>query len=114
MTLSTPLISIGKLHLKEAIANAIRSPVLLAREYYDGEKRSTPTVSNSSSKNNQNYVSVPQIKQLDNIASKPGLPKMFTFDEIEQKANELASGNEKEIISRIFMHLRKNLMEGEK
>ncbi len=102
------------IQIKEAIANAIRSPVLLAREYYDGEKRSTPTVSNSSSKNNQNYVSVPQIKQLDNIASKPGLPKMFTFDEIEQKANELASGNEKEIISRIFMHLRKNLMEGEK
>lgn len=105
------------LQIRESIEEAIKQPVILAREYYDGEKKSGVSSSGHNLQKNSQIISIPQTsssRQLDNIAFKPGLPKMFTIDEIEQKIKELATADEKRIISQIFSRLRKKLTGDEK
>ena len=99
--------------IRESVENAIKSPVMLARDYYDGDKKSSSVASTYVPQNTSKPIPVP-VKQLENIAFKPGIPRMFTLDEIEQKANELATEIEKKIISRIFLSLRKKLFGEDK
>jgi len=96
------------IQIRDVIENAIKSPVMLARDYYDGDKKSSSVASTYVSQNISKPIPIP-VKQLENIAFKPGVPRMFTLDEIEQKANELATKTEKKIISGVFLRLRKKL-----
>lgn len=96
--------------IREAIESSIKSSVLLAREHYDGDRKSNMKSSNHVQQNNNKIIFPMPEKQLENIAPKPGLPRMFTLDEIEKNAHELVSGGEKRIISQLFTRLRKKLL----
>lgn len=82
------------IQIREKIEQAIKPLVLLARERYDHERKKLSKSSGNKST---------PIKQ--NIRH-----KLFTLDEIEQRAKELATEPEKKIISNIFFRLRKKLI----
>jgi anti-sigma regulatory factor (Ser/Thr protein kinase) len=101
------------IQIREAVENAIKSPVMLARDYYDGDKKSSSVASTYVPQNVSKPIPIPT-KQLENIAFKPGIPRMFTIDEIEQKVKEIATDSEKKIISGLFLRLRKKLFVEDK
>ena len=96
------------IQIREKVEQAIKPIVLLARERYDHERKNLlkpqiPKI-NTAQQNSFNDKNI-LIKQ--NIKS-----NLFTLDEIEQKAKELATKYESKIISDIFSRLRKKLFGG--
>jgi len=103
---------------REEIERAIKAAVSLAREYYDRERKtvSKPQIPTASTPATPiNLIDNPRHTPAglsDSMPLKDGLPRMFTFDEIEQKAKELATASERGVISNVFLRLRKKLLGG--
>ena len=105
------------IQIKDTIDQAIGAAVRLAREHYDGKKKSS---SNSSAQ--PKYSPSPQDINASNKSTSSGFSgapygletPRFTFDEIEQKAIDIATETEKPIITNIFQRLRKSLFGRDK
>ncbi|KKQ76873.1 MAG: hypothetical protein US99_C0057G0002 [Candidatus Daviesbacteria bacterium GW2011_GWF2_38_6] len=89
----------------------------MAREHYDGKKKSS---SNSSAQ--PKHSPPPPDTNISNKSTSSGFsgapygletPK-FSFDEIEQKAIDIATETEKPIITQLFQRLRKSLFGRDK
>jgi len=99
--------------IKEVIDSAISPVVQVARDYYDrGNKISSgpanyPTLVTANASITSEEDS-PSENRAD-FSSHPNRYITFTIDEIEKRAKELAVGEEKDIISKIFIKLRKKL-----
>jgi hypothetical protein len=88
------------IQIKGPVGIAISPPVRLARDYYD-RKMGNETKGITSSKNSQ-----PSPSPGNNVSK---TQKLFTIDEIAQRADEVATGKEKEVIKKVFRRLRKLL-----
>ena len=102
--------------VRDEIDRAIKPAVSLAREYYDNEKKkaSKPQINHPSELQAQpiNLINHPKIQSvkpqdISFFKKSSDLQLVFTLDEIEKKALELAIPSEKVIISSVFLRLRK-------
>ncbi|MBU0727617.1 hypothetical protein KKA95_02940 [Patescibacteria group bacterium] len=109
--------------IRELINDTISPLIKLAREYYDGKKKSSSKTftpqSYSSSFGNEIKPKSSAVNLKDSEFSGFGGTsddqtdkKLFTLDEIEEKAHDLATEKEKPIVSQIFHRLRKSLFGG--
>ena len=92
---------------EDEIENAIRPAVMLARDHYSGKDKSS-----SKSSARPKYSPPPKDSGAHYGSETPnyGLETpRFSFDEIQQKAVDIAEETEKPVITKVFQRLRKIL-----
>lgn len=116
MTVQLPM------QVRELIDETISPIVKLAREYYDRKNKSsskphhkpdhTPPLKNQTDSKGSSFLHFGDNPYNPNEQSL-FTQNLFTLDEIEEKANNLATEKEKHVIKSIFQRLRKALFKGE-
>lgn len=97
--------------IRDLIEETIASIVKLARDYYDGKVNIPPKKTNNPPRSSQSGTSKDSNLTLPSPNSNfnKNEQKYFTIDEIENKAIEVSTINEKPVISNVFQKIRKVL-----